>query len=519
MNHGSLTSSNSCLVKWLNINKCWSFKTKENKDYSHLCMDGFKGGIIAIPNNLEREFLSVYSEAVDNEDDLFILEMRTPVFNFFVDVDAKFIHPEKKHCFSTEETLVLCQIVQRTLKLFYPIDVPEEQFLMIVCNTDKHYKQKEKEAKKKHKAAMARYKMFPTEKKPSPPKPIIPSGNLHLHFPNLKVTQDQAVVFGKAIVSKLRLILGDLPYLAKPWEDVIDPSVYLRNGLRMIGSCKTGKCTACKGKKCDECSLLGRVNLGKVYRVADVILNDARNEEKLRELQGNFAFEVFSASIRTFSAPTPDWAPYTGCPKLNNEVIESSKKNYQMGGETTTWQRFQKLSAADEKKYTFGFKEDAESLKRKSLSQVIDPQTLIFKTCQRLVNEFQPAYKRAQVKAVKSSNTFKYFVVTLYASSEGASYCNNLTRVGKEHNSNTVYFLIKPSGICQKCFCQCTDTQDRKNGLCKDYMSPAKPLVTKDLLLFFPNTNLKHIDDYLSPFEQILGDMYHKAYVKNEPQK
>jgi Herpesviridae UL52/UL70 DNA primase len=58
-------------------------------------------------------------------------------------------------------------------------------------------------------------------------------------------------------------------------------------------------------------------------------------------------------------------------------------------------------------------------------------------------------------------------------------YCLN---IGKEHNSNNVYFLLGKQGAYQMCFCRCETLEGRRHGMCKDFHSAVFPL-TKDLTI------------------------------------
>ena len=53
-----------------------------------------------------------------------------------------------------------------------------------------------------------------------------------------------------------------------------------------------------------------------------------------------------------------------------------------------------------------------------------------------------------------------------------SKYCSN---IGKNHNSEHIYFKLNREGICQKCFCKCDTMDGRKYGFCKDYSSTIIP--------------------------------------------
>ena len=62
---------------------------------------------------------------------------------------------------------------------------------------------------------------------------------------------------------------------------------------------------------------------------------------------------------------------------------------------------------------------------------------------------------------------------SVYILCSQSKYCTN---IGKNHNSEHIYFKLNKKGICQKCFCKCDTLNGRQNGYCKDYSSTIIPL-------------------------------------------
>ena len=70
---------------------------------------------------------------------------------------------------------------------------------------------------------------------------------------------------------------------------------------------------------------------------------------------------------------------------------------------------------------------------------------------------------------------------SVYILCSQSKYCTN---IGKNHNSEHIYFKLNKDGICQKCFCRCDTMDGRKHGYCKDYESefiPCTPQLRKVL--------------------------------------
>jgi hypothetical protein len=55
---------------------------------------------------------------------------------------------------------------------------------------------------------------------------------------------------------------------------------------------------------------------------------------------------------------------------------------------------------------------------------------------------------------------------TMYLLATNSRFCANL---GRQHNSNHVYFVVNDKGVHQKCHCACNTTSGRRKGLCADF--------------------------------------------------
>jgi len=510
-NTGTLTDPRGETVRWLTKKKFWLRKGSGTKTFTHLSMDGFRGGMINIPSGYEREFLELYCRDVQNGFALFLLEARTPVFTMFLDVDPKFILPINR--FTPEQQRILFQIIINTIKLFYPKTTPESTFLMVVCSISSTHKvdalptaptdpeteppsivsifnptppartPKEKEEEDDEEDPDEDEDQDEDEDDDNPIQ-ISKDGNLHLHFPYLHVTDFQATLMGKAIACKLQSVLGHLPYVANDWNDIIDSSVYMKNGLRMLGA---HKCAKCPDGKCSKCGFLGRIDLGRVYVVTNVIYAGESDEKRLHQLKRNFGTTIASLSIRRvgLKTPTGGWKKFPGCPVIERGVVKQVQRRRKkiLGADNMSQaKRFEKLSTVGN--VSTEFAEDLAGERRTNhLNIDIAPDSHIYKLCEQKVRAFHPSYANVQVRSVKTTQKFTYFRACVRG--EGSSFCTNLVDP-PEHNSNTVYFLIKASGVYQKCWCSCQKLTNRKGVFCKDYISVGKPLFDSEVLQLFP---------------------------------
>lgn len=179
------------------------------------------GGKLSIPDDRLKEFYEVYCDAVASGEKLYVVEQKSALYNFFVDMDYK-----------SDEAL----------------DLPEvESIVKVVCNKVKAHGGKD---------ALVSL---------APPKEVgerkIKTG-IHINFHQFVVDQRSAIALRQHILVAL--------YTAKPsveWSDVVDASVYgdvsrgsKGSGFRMPWSLKRARCEECGGKGCESCERQGRVD-------------------------------------------------------------------------------------------------------------------------------------------------------------------------------------------------------------------------------------------------------------------
>jgi hypothetical protein len=70
--------------------------------------------------------------------------------------------------------------------------------------------------------------------------------------------------------------------------------------------------------------------------------------------------------------------------------------------------------------------------------------------------------------------------------SSTSRWCGNL---GRQHRSNTVYFVVTRKGVHQRCYCRCDTLEGRKYGLCKDYHSDTWPVPAAALAALFGDSS------------------------------
>lgn len=156
-----------------------------NGPATHVLMSG---GILFVPTEETTEFYQSCVDAIKSGTKLYVVEQKTERFKFFVDLDYK-----------AQEKLA---------------DSDLSQFCSII-----------------HDALETDSRCLVARAQPRPVKEGIKSG-VHVHWPDLVVTRNQALQFRTKIILKLT------EYVAADWDRIIDASVYGGSGLRMLWSHK-----------------------------------------------------------------------------------------------------------------------------------------------------------------------------------------------------------------------------------------------------------------------------------------
>lgn len=497
----SLTSSQSLTMQFLFKKNCFG---KTNSTYTHLSMDGHRGGVITISPADEVEFLQLYARDIQAGLHLFITEARTPLFRFFVDTDFDFV--DKTYAVSAEGRFLILRLINEVVQLFYPTGTNANKFRMIILDTATSHQTPVAEPDEAVFSDDEDTPVAKTRVVEQSADPSCPNNNMHIMFPWLIVNEEQAYAMGQAIACKLTKIIGNDIGLAKNWFNVVDSSVYLSNGLRLIGSRKCVKCSACRGKRCAECLDIGKVDKGRAYKVSSVYQAGQYDKDRYGKLISNYAQTVTYCSIRQFGATetTAGWQRYEGCPAIDPSVlsrIHSKRASVVADTRSTPARRFSKL--VDKDQVSTDFAEDLQGQKKqRSLTITFTEQSPFFHAAAAEVHRFATAYSQLIVRSLATTEARNYYRVCVQG--EGSSICLNLTGGKKEHNNNSIYFLIKPSGVYQRCWCSCDTTQNRKYGPCKKFTSAPNALLKNNLLTLFPAYKTA-ADPVLAPYVHING--------------
>jgi len=255
----------------------------------------------------------------------------------------------------------------------------------------------------------------------------------HLVWPKIWTTAEIAKELRLKIIENLSEYYGARPTY-NSWEDVVDLAVYEDNGLRMIGCRKILPCKYCKREsraECQKCNGSGKIDEDRRYKPVSILGKNVNPDYLKSVLTDNYV-----------------------------TLLETSIINYADNPETKLIKDLpitQKL-ASKRKTKTNEFTTKIENFIKKG---------------------FKQTHGKITVKKVTKVDDSKYFV------EPDDNFCLNVNR---NHTSSGIYFQIKPSGICQRCFCK----KNGPDGLnCKNFASDEIPLSKILENLLFPGTNKK----------------------------
>lgn len=386
-------------------NKMFEEWKKQKGSGSHVLMDG---GVLDVPIDRLNDFYKQYVQCIKNNQKIYVVEQKTPCYNFFMDMD-----------YVDDEAIDL-----ETVK----------QIIKVVCD--------------KIKGICGKTKCIVSVSEPKPKSGKIKTG-IHLNWPGCVVDQEQALNIRSHILKHLISI-----YSSVDWENIIDKSVYMGSGFRLPWSYKKTKHQQCQGKGCVVCENTGKLTEGPYLPVF------MYTDENIIEIDPQPSIEMLTnVTVRTDETRV----------NVNVETIEESQIV------------FKKREGNFTKKQT----------KNEFLNSEIQAHIETF------IRQHMKGQSNARVQKIYKDGK-DYLIKT------NSKYCENL---GREHNSNHVWFLItgdNGGNICQKCFCRCETTKERRYGFCKNYSSR-------------PHILTKYIQDTLYP--EKLKEIKEKVYthLKDKP--
>jgi hypothetical protein len=445
-NEGGRVDEDDEFSTWLD-----SHRVKTADESSHF---SYLGGKYFIGEKDNGVFLKKYAEQLQRSSSgLFLIEKRTPVFKMLFDLDM--IQPRGV---SMPEVFALTALCCSVFRTYYPVLAAADQLTCYVYNAPNMAK-----------------KGWAT----GPDAPMVVKSGFHLIWPHLIVDQAQALHLREACIYAAKRELPDRVPPANPYADVLDETVLLKNGLRMVGSDKMIRCRVCSGTgkylnmgKCNRCVGAKSVAENRVYVPYFVVNKDGVMDPALLHAvsrEEDVFDRVRLSSLRVFGTrSTPGFV----IPEL--AAIPASLALIENGGVA--------VAAANKKRArSIATSEDRESSEGKAASsralsagnaQEIGDDKLMFGYVQDMIRGCVVAgrqpWEHVTLKKfylLKTSNRYMGKVVGV-----GANFCLN---VGRQHSSSTVYFVLDALGLRQRCFCR---KEGSSASLCKTFASSCFPL-------------------------------------------
>lgn len=398
----------------------------DGRTATHYLLDGGKLHV-----HDEAPFLSRLARSLWMSEHVYLVEVRTPVFRLYVDLD--FLETEAR---------------------------PPEARLREVVATIR------RTVAERHHAGSQCVTLGAADKVMEKGGERYVKTGLHVVFPDLYVTVRQALWIRSAVVSDLVARLGERP-AHNPWADVYDACVYKGNGLRMPGCRKADRCRACQKEVCRvrqeggqarlvPCSVCGReryLDKGRPYTVRDVLGQDGEPDPaELERLASDFRHMLERTHVRSArERPTVEEDElFGGAEEL---PIEEERGPGRSGGRPGGG-RAPRSSEASEQ---FGGR-------------------------QALADFLAGHFPEQMALATGLRHWGRYVTV-----SSESRMCRN---VGREHNGNHTYVHVTVGGCQQRCHCSCDTLHGRRFGLCRDYSSPTVPLPSALARALFPSSDM-----------------------------
>ena len=300
----------------------------------------------------------------------------------------------------------------------------------------------------------------------------------HLHFPDINIDKNYALEIRKTCLKNLSKY-SDM--FSNSIDDIVDKHVFVTSGLRLTGSNK-GHFISQTKEFVDE---------GRPYNLLLTLKNNEINNELNESLKNNMDELINKTSIITNEKFITNIKhnPNLDCEE-NEYECENSVNNLNNTGNSGTWKRLDK--------------NDVRHIE-------------IF----RFFNIYVKDYTIKDIKRIFYSENESIYILC-----SQSKYCTN---IGRNHNSEHIYFKLNKDGICQRCFCRCDTLDGRKYGYCKDYKSdiiPCTPQLKKvlnfkeikvDKTKILKNNKINNLElNVNGVIDNLLNDWYNQFTNKSE---
>lgn len=416
------------LTKWLKITNQFS-KDNEDSKPSHLMLNGYT---LYVKNDNINIFNEKYAEVIEQDYNLYIVECKRNIFKLFFDLDFLLSKEKYDEVNKTDnETNLFLEIIKIMNDVIY--DFYGKYYDCIITTADikivkKLYKNVENPENVTH-------------------KEFIKKG-FHLHFPDININKNYALEIRKTCIHRITKFKDEFE---NSINDIVDEHVFTSSGLRMTGSKKGHFVSKTKEFVCE----------GRPYKLLLTLKNNLVNTEFKTELENNLLMLINNTSIITDDT---DITNIVNNPNLDNEKCGNCDVYEEDCKDCKSCKDFDIFDGPNTEK--------SGNWNRLHKN---DPKHIAIL---KFFNTYIKDYSTKDIKRIYYLEDESVYIIYSHS-----TYCSN---IGKNHNSEHIYFKLKKDGICQKCFCKCDTMDGRKWGFCKDYSSrviPCTPHI-RDILNF-----------------------------------
>jgi hypothetical protein len=423
----------------------YALKKGDKSKETHLLLDG---GRLVVPDEDNAKFLARYAKALFEMEWTYVVERKTlPTFYMMAEWDIKMAGDR---VLSPEEIAALVKLVQtRVMTPAYP-DHPDAVRVAVLT---------------------------------APPKKVqlddgsdATQSGVHLIW---RVVVDVPTTWVLRAWMLREIDAANIIPVATRWSEAFDSAIYEENGLRMTGARKAAPCPECKGKSfrrgkedqgewgevCTVCRNAGKIDLGRPYTLEYVADGSGTPIPGRTEVLKKDELELVRATtIRVIPTLPEAWPVAFPTEELRLRLVQAHTTDR---AEARAAKRRKKTAAVAE------IPADKKRSETDELKDVVFSDPIYDATAQYLTAEFPGAPVLKHLKRGKSGD----FLIA-------NTTCHECANKGGSHGSSTVYYILKPTGCVQKCFCKKDQIQPVGLVPCSRYTSqPHKiPHVVQDVI-------------------------------------
>lgn len=468
-------SRKSNFSRWAREQNCFGAKAA---DSTHLLLSG---GILKITN--EDDALAVLALDIDQGNPNYVVEMRTPVFRMCQDYD--FVTPDPAGV-SLATLIGYMETVQAVLREIFP-ELGQEAFTAIVCCAPLKLQEKD--------VVVDRFDQLETVnffKSSTTERRSLTKSGFHAVWPNLFVDRPNAIrirfILRQALRNRFPGAGEFINYETKErlrfdsWDNILDLTIYLKNGLRILGSSKATKCRQCRKKTttdnggCDECMADGRrtgyVDEGRPYAISCVL--DGSGQVMQHETQ-QLKVDAFQAlkqtSIRctrgeTVSGPLkiPRWFRDDAEVQRELDNLSGKKRNRPQAGDgRVQWNMADTRNPLRSADWGApGERQVVQIGNRNYDFEVVAPADQRAQFFESFLNDsvLHGAERLFLRRIMISTDVARPYIFAVGST----KFCIN---VGREHSGQDVYYMFNGQQVEQRCWSS-KEGNDRKFGPCTE---------------------------------------------------